>query len=112
MDVTESDHKPVFGIFEARVRPGRDHADGLACGQFHRQVYEEANRRRANHFLLRGGGGGRRKGKGKGKGGGENKEGGGGGSGGGETDADNKLADGDEEALDGDAQNSKICAVM
>ena len=81
MDVTESDHKPVFGIFEARVRPGRDHADGLACGQFHRQVYEEANRRRANHFLLGGGGQAGRGGKGKRKGKGEK---GGGGGGGGE----------------------------
>ncbi|KAI8518371.1 inositol polyphosphate 5-phosphatase [Branchiostoma belcheri] len=41
-----SDHRPVYSVFEVKIRPGRDTIP-LAAGQFDREVYIEANRRRA-----------------------------------------------------------------
>ncbi|XP_066294080.1 phosphatidylinositol polyphosphate 5-phosphatase type IV-like isoform X2 [Branchiostoma lanceolatum] len=41
-----SDHRPVYAVFEVKIRPGRDTIP-LAAGQFDREVYIEANRRRA-----------------------------------------------------------------
>ena len=108
LDVTESDHKPVFGIYEARVRPGRDHS-GLANGQFIHRIYEEGCRRRANHFILTGSTSGGKKGRGR--------RGGGGGEGGKNKNNDEAdkgeatkalTADGEDDA----APNSKICAIM
>ncbi|GAB1607814.1 72 kDa inositol polyphosphate 5-phosphatase-like [Argonauta hians] len=46
MNVNLSDHKPVFAVFEVSIRPGRDTL-ALAAGKFNREVYMEANRRRA-----------------------------------------------------------------
>ena len=114
MDVTESDHKPVFGIFEARIRPGRDH-DGLACGSFHRQVYEEANKRRANHFLLgktqgkktEGSGGGGGGGGGGGVGGGGER---GGGAGGTKVVAEENDAEGEKRNKEN--AHSTVCSIM
>ncbi|XP_064616214.1 LOW QUALITY PROTEIN: phosphatidylinositol polyphosphate 5-phosphatase type IV-like [Liolophura sinensis] len=48
MTIRASDHRPVFGLFETALRPGRDNIP-LAAGQFDRSVYVEANRRRALH---------------------------------------------------------------
>ena len=45
-DVTSSDHKPVWGIWEVKVRPGRDTIP-LAGGLFNRDVYLEGLKRRA-----------------------------------------------------------------
>ncbi|XP_067127267.1 phosphatidylinositol polyphosphate 5-phosphatase type IV [Centruroides vittatus] len=45
--VKTSDHKPVYAVFEASVRPGRDNIP-LAAGLFNRDVYLEAMRRRAS----------------------------------------------------------------
>ncbi|KAG8188199.1 hypothetical protein JTE90_021221 [Oedothorax gibbosus] len=44
--VLTSDHKPVFGVFRATLRPGRDSVP-LAAGLFKRDVYLEALRRRS-----------------------------------------------------------------
>ncbi|GLV34574.1 Inositol polyphosphate 5-phosphatase E [Carabus blaptoides fortunei] len=49
--ITTSDHKPVWGVFLAQVRPGIDTIP-LAAGLFNREVYLEGIRRRAlNHHL-------------------------------------------------------------
>ncbi len=44
--VTSSDHKPVWGMWEVRLRPGNDTIP-LAGGHFNRQVYIEGMKRRA-----------------------------------------------------------------
>lgn len=44
--VNVSDHKPVFGIYEVAVRPGRDTLT-MDAGRFNKEVYIEANKRRA-----------------------------------------------------------------
>ncbi|CAG9858307.1 unnamed protein product [Phyllotreta striolata] len=44
--ITTSDHKPVWGVFKAHLRPGLDTIP-LAAGLFNRDVYLEGLRRRA-----------------------------------------------------------------
>lgn len=44
--VTVSDHKPVYGLFEVLVSPGKDNIP-LAAGMFARDIYKEAVARRA-----------------------------------------------------------------
>jgi hypothetical protein len=44
--ITTSDHKPVWGVFKAHLRPGLDTIP-LAAGLFHRDVYLEGLKRRA-----------------------------------------------------------------
>lgn len=44
--VTTSDHKPVWGMFEVRVKPGKDSVP-LAGGLFNRAVYLEGLKRRS-----------------------------------------------------------------
>eukprot|EP00090_Calanus_glacialis_P024250 TRINITY_DN37662_c0_g1_i1.p1 TRINITY_DN37662_c0_g1~~TRINITY_DN37662_c0_g1_i1.p1 ORF type:complete len:731 (-),score=111.96 TRINITY_DN37662_c0_g1_i1:103-2295(-) len=44
--VVTSDHKPVWGMFEVRIRPGKDSVP-LAGGLFNRQVYLEGLKRRS-----------------------------------------------------------------
>ncbi|KAF2898796.1 hypothetical protein ILUMI_07381 [Ignelater luminosus] len=44
--ITTSDHKPVWGVFKAHLRPGLDTIP-LAAGLFNRDVYVEGIRRRA-----------------------------------------------------------------
>ncbi|XP_013412446.1 72 kDa inositol polyphosphate 5-phosphatase isoform X1 [Lingula anatina] len=46
---TFSDHKPVYGLYEVTIRPGRDNI-ALNAGLFNREVYLEANRRRGFHM--------------------------------------------------------------
>jgi phosphatidylinositol-bisphosphatase len=41
-----SDHKPVFSLFDVRLRPGRDYATRLNAGSFNRNVYIEALKKR------------------------------------------------------------------
>ncbi|KAJ8300522.1 hypothetical protein KUTeg_022041 [Tegillarca granosa] len=41
-----SDHRPVYGLYEVAIKPGRENIQ-LAAGQFDRDVYVEANKRRA-----------------------------------------------------------------
>ncbi len=45
-DVTTSDHKPVWGMWEIKIRPGRDSIP-LAGGLFNRDVYVDGLKRRA-----------------------------------------------------------------
>ncbi|XP_029468344.1 72 kDa inositol polyphosphate 5-phosphatase [Rhinatrema bivittatum] len=45
-----SDHRPVFGIFQVKVRPGRDNIP-LAAGQFDREVYLLGIKRRISREL-------------------------------------------------------------
>lgn len=45
-DVATSDHRPVWGIWEVRLRPGRDTVP-LAGGLFNRDVYIDGLKRRA-----------------------------------------------------------------
>jgi hypothetical protein len=45
-DVTTSDHKPVWGIWEVKLRPGNDSIP-LAGGLFNREVYLEGMKRRS-----------------------------------------------------------------
>ncbi|XP_064649892.1 phosphatidylinositol polyphosphate 5-phosphatase type IV-like isoform X2 [Lineus longissimus] len=47
--IKTSDHRPVYGLYEVDVRPGRDNIP-LAAGNFNRDVYLEANNRRAQHL--------------------------------------------------------------
>ncbi|CAL4188586.1 unnamed protein product, partial [Meganyctiphanes norvegica] len=44
-----SDHKPVWGVFTCKIRPGKDDVP-LAAGLFNRDVYLEALKRRRRHF--------------------------------------------------------------
>ncbi|KAK6195875.1 hypothetical protein SNE40_001212 [Patella caerulea] len=46
MSVMMSDHKPVYGIYQMAVKPGRDFVMS-AAGNFDRDVYLKANQRRA-----------------------------------------------------------------
>ena len=45
-DVTTSDHKPVWGIWEVKIRPGKDNVP-LSGGLFNREVYLEGLQRRS-----------------------------------------------------------------
>ncbi|KAM9324241.1 phosphatidylinositol polyphosphate 5-phosphatase type IV [Gastrophryne carolinensis] len=45
-----SDHRPVFGLFEARIRPGRDNIP-LAAGLFDRDLYLQGIKRRISQQL-------------------------------------------------------------
>merc|ERR1711976_738329 len=47
--VKESDHRPVYSVFEVDIRPGRDNTL-LSGGTFNREVWLEGNRRRASRF--------------------------------------------------------------
>ncbi|XP_018084976.1 phosphatidylinositol polyphosphate 5-phosphatase type IV isoform X2 [Xenopus laevis] len=44
--INTSDHRPVFGLFEIRIRPGRDNIP-LAAGQFDRELYLLGIKRRS-----------------------------------------------------------------
>lgn len=44
--VRSSDHRPVFAVFEVKLRPGRDNVT-LNAGHFNREVYLESIKRRA-----------------------------------------------------------------
>ncbi|XP_004916697.1 phosphatidylinositol polyphosphate 5-phosphatase type IV isoform X2 [Xenopus tropicalis] len=44
--IKTSDHRPVFGLFEVRIRPGRDNIP-LAAGQFDRELYLLGIKRRS-----------------------------------------------------------------
>ncbi|XP_060083363.1 phosphatidylinositol polyphosphate 5-phosphatase type IV-like [Ylistrum balloti] len=46
MNIRVSDHRPVYGIYEAAVKPGRESVQ-LAAGKFDRDVFMTAQRRRA-----------------------------------------------------------------
>ncbi|KAM4664881.1 phosphatidylinositol polyphosphate 5-phosphatase type IV isoform 2-T2 [Discoglossus pictus] len=48
--VKTSDHRPVFGSFEVRIRPGRDNIP-LAAGQFDRELYLLGIKRRMTREL-------------------------------------------------------------
>ena len=52
-----SDHKPVWGMFEVKVKPGKDSIP-LAGGLFNRQVYLEGLKRRSESLKPRIGKGG------------------------------------------------------
>ncbi|XP_043231645.1 inositol polyphosphate 5-phosphatase E-like [Amphibalanus amphitrite] len=47
-----SDHKPVWGLYQCRIRPSLDSIP-LAAGQFNRAVFLEGLRRRARHLPAR-----------------------------------------------------------
>ena len=55
--VLTSDHKPVWGMFEVKVKPGKDSIP-LAGGLFNRQVYLEGLKRRSESLKPRIGKGG------------------------------------------------------
>lgn len=44
--IRDSDHKPVYGLYEVLLRPGMDNIP-LSGGQFNREVWVEGNKRRA-----------------------------------------------------------------
>ena len=46
-DVVTSDHKPVWGMWEVAIRPGRDNSVPLSGGLFNREVYLEGLKRRS-----------------------------------------------------------------
>ena len=46
-DVVSSDHKPVWGMWEVAIRPGRDNSVPLSGGLFNREVYLEGLKRRS-----------------------------------------------------------------
>ncbi|KAM8934831.1 phosphatidylinositol polyphosphate 5-phosphatase type IV [Pelodytes ibericus] len=50
--VKTSDHRPVFGLFEVQIRPGRDNIP-LAAGQFDRDLYLLGIKRRNLQELLK-----------------------------------------------------------
>ncbi|XP_062064374.1 phosphatidylinositol polyphosphate 5-phosphatase type IV [Lepus europaeus] len=50
--IKTSDHRPVYGLFRVKVRPGRDNIP-LAAGKFDRELYLTGIRRRANRELQR-----------------------------------------------------------
>ncbi|CAB1435423.1 unnamed protein product [Pleuronectes platessa] len=50
--IKTSDHRPVIGVFQVKLRPGRDNIP-LGAGQFDRGVYLEGIRRRINRELKR-----------------------------------------------------------
>nr|XP_037289217.1 phosphatidylinositol polyphosphate 5-phosphatase type IV-like [Rhipicephalus microplus] len=47
-----SDHRPVYGLYEVVIRPGRDNTR-LSAGLFNRDIYLEAVRRRAAALEIR-----------------------------------------------------------
>ncbi|CAH1787853.1 unnamed protein product [Owenia fusiformis] len=47
-----SDHRPVYGLYEVSLKPGIDSIP-LCAGQFDRDIYVEAMRRRATHLDTR-----------------------------------------------------------
>ncbi|XP_072287988.1 phosphatidylinositol polyphosphate 5-phosphatase type IV [Pyxicephalus adspersus] len=51
--VKTSDHRPVFGLFEVRIRPGRDNIP-LAAGLFDRELYLLGIKRRISRELQKG----------------------------------------------------------
>ncbi|XP_072520613.1 phosphatidylinositol polyphosphate 5-phosphatase type IV [Salminus brasiliensis] len=50
--IKTSDHRPVIGMFQVKIRPGRDNIP-LGAGQFDRAVYLEGIRRRITRELKR-----------------------------------------------------------
>lgn len=50
--IKSSDHRPVLGVFQVKVRPGRDNIP-LGAGQFDRELYLEGIRRRITRELQR-----------------------------------------------------------
>ena len=50
--VLTSDHKPVWGMFEVKIKPGKDSIP-LAGGLFNRQVYLEGLKRRSESLKPR-----------------------------------------------------------
>ncbi|XP_076853838.1 phosphatidylinositol polyphosphate 5-phosphatase type IV isoform X3 [Brachyhypopomus gauderio] len=50
--IRTSDHRPVVGMFQVKLRPGRDNIP-LGAGQFDRAVYLEGIRRRMNREMKR-----------------------------------------------------------
>uniref|UniRef100_A0A8B9K7D3 Inositol polyphosphate-5-phosphatase E n=1 Tax=Astyanax mexicanus TaxID=7994 RepID=A0A8B9K7D3_ASTMX len=50
--IKTSDHRPVIGMFQVKIRPGRDNIP-LGAGQFDRPVYLEGIRRRITRELKR-----------------------------------------------------------
>lgn len=46
MNLKKSDHRPVYGLYEVILKPGRDGIQ-LSAGQFDREVYMEAGKRRS-----------------------------------------------------------------
>lgn len=50
--IKTSDHRPVYGLFRVKVRPGRDNIP-LAAGKFDRELYLTGIRRRVNRELRR-----------------------------------------------------------
>ncbi|KAJ6653312.1 hypothetical protein lerEdw1_009341 [Lerista edwardsae] len=50
LGVRTSDHRPVYGLFRVKVRPGRDNIP-LAAGQFDRELYLTGIRRRITREL-------------------------------------------------------------
>lgn len=50
--IRTSDHRPVYGLFRVKVRPGRDNIP-LAAGKFDRELYLTGIRRRVNRELQR-----------------------------------------------------------
>ena len=55
--VLTSDHKPVWGMFEVKMKPGKDSIP-LAGGLFNRQIYLEGLKRRSESLKPRIGKGG------------------------------------------------------
>ncbi|KAK7094424.1 hypothetical protein V1264_005987 [Littorina saxatilis] len=53
MNIKVSDHRAVYAFFEVVLRPGRDNIH-MCAGQFDRDVYLEANKRRAQAQLNKG----------------------------------------------------------
>lgn len=45
-EVVTSDHKPVWGMWEVKIRPGKDNVP-LSGGLFNREVYLEGLKRRS-----------------------------------------------------------------
>ena len=54
-DVVTSDHKPVWGMWEVAIRPGRDNSVPLSGGMFNREVYLEGLKRRSEALQPPGG---------------------------------------------------------
>lgn len=46
MNLKKSDHRPVYGLYEVLLKPGREGIQ-LSAGQFDREVYVEAGKRRS-----------------------------------------------------------------
>ncbi|XP_076455140.1 phosphatidylinositol polyphosphate 5-phosphatase type IV-like [Babylonia areolata] len=53
MNIKVSDHRAVYAFFEASLRPGRDNIQ-LCAGHFDRDIYVEANKRRAQAQVNKG----------------------------------------------------------